>query len=214
MCLHIWAQQCGWSSREAWPAETHLVREKQPEQWGRSPPADGETVPPHRSQVQTQTYIISHIVMGNVVQNPFYGQVKRNPTVSSEILLSARRYGGVCCRIWSTCSRTCTPVWRQGRVTRYETTATPHNHIWAKGEELLPYCPQDSSNLFLSGFKYSPLNTFSAGLCGVPAVFQPRGEHTPGGAAHALLQGTSNIPLESTSEFKNTLSVWFSTFFF
>lgn len=34
-----------------------------------------------------------------------------------------------------------------------------------------------------------------AGLCGIPAVFQPRGEHPPGGAAHALLQGKGNRTL-------------------
>lgn len=34
-----------------------------------------------------------------------------------------------------------------------------------------------------------------AGLCGIPAVFQPRGEHPPGRAAHALLQGRGNRTL-------------------
>lgn len=38
----------------------------------------------------------------------------------------------------------------------------------------------------------------SAGLCRVPAVFQPCGEHTPGRAAHALLQGILNMPRDST----------------
>lgn len=51
ICTYIYGQQRGWGSGEARPAEAHLVCEKQPEQRGRSPPADGETVPLHWSQV-------------------------------------------------------------------------------------------------------------------------------------------------------------------
>lgn len=43
--------QCGRGFRKAQPSEAHLLCEKQPEQRGGGPRANGEAVPPHRPQV-------------------------------------------------------------------------------------------------------------------------------------------------------------------
>lgn len=70
LCKFVWlcvlplTQQCGRSSGEAWPAETYFICKEQPEQWRRSLPANGETVPPHWPQVWK-----THTCM-NVCQDP------------------------------------------------------------------------------------------------------------------------------------------------
>lgn len=53
-------QQCGRGSGETWPAEAHFICKEQPEQWRRSPPTNGETVPLHWPQVWTEKAALIH----------------------------------------------------------------------------------------------------------------------------------------------------------